>query len=739
MKTRLTIFILFCGTGLYAQTNADYKTLSKACELWGLIKYFHPARPGNDFDSAFATAVPKMLEARNEKEWTDVLTKWLSVLNDPNTRVISADGATTVKGVHKSGFTSDSILVVKISGTELYEDYYEGYRFFQTLLQQLKESRKGIIFDLRQESPIPSQFDGYLSYYYQEVNSALSAEYVPQFKTIYYSGFKPETGGSSGGYTISDVLQNGLLPGNFSEKNQKVVWIINDYSQLPVVALSEQASGAGAILSSSENLADLISPSGTFTFSDHLNVKFKTTEVVFLDGFLPTVNYKYGASEDPVEISKKLLANWKSLKRSESKHSMKVSSDNIASYPKETYPSVGYRILAAAKIFSVIEMFFPYYQFMDKNWRTVLVESLPGFINAKDEIEYGLAVARMYANINDSHGFITGSKAINQLWGEAFPPVFVGWIENRIVITHFLNDSICRVNGINIGDIIVKVNGVPVDELMKKYEIYFAHSTKEPLWQRAAQFCTRGADNQEAAFTIQDKTGKSRDVKMKWSKSYEENFTIKHKLDTIVLLNKNIGYADLTRMEPRQTDQMFETFKDTKAIIFDMRGYPNGTAWSIAPRLTEKKNVGLALFRKPEILSPNISGGDIISNRSYTEFIQTVATSDKWKYKGKTVMLINQNAVSQSEHTGLFFESVNNTTFIGSPTVGANGDVTRFQIPGGMSLAFSGQGVWHVDGKQLQRVGLQPHVLVRPTIKGIRIEKDEVLDKAIDWINKNVK
>jgi C-terminal processing protease CtpA/Prc len=192
-------------------------------------------------------------------------------------------------------------------------------------------------------------------------------------------------------------------------------------------------------------------------------------------------------------------------------------------------------------------------------------------------------------------------------------------------------------------------------------------------------------------------------------------------------------------MEARQTDQMFETFKDTKAIIFDMRGYPNGTAWSIAPRLTEKKHVPLALFRKPEILAPNIPVGDMVSNKSYTEFVQTVETSDKWKYKGKTIMLINQNAISQSEHTGLFFESVNNTTFIGSPTAGANGDVTRFQIPGGMFLAFSGQGVWHADGRQLQRVGLQPHVLVRPTIKGIRMEKDEVLDTAIKWVNKNIK
>jgi C-terminal processing protease CtpA/Prc len=184
---------------------------------------------------------------------------------------------------------------------------------------------------------------------------------------------------------------------------------------------------------------------------------------------------------------------------------------------------------------------------------------------------------------------------------------------------------------------------------------------------------------------------------------------------------------------------MFEKFKDTKAIIFDMRGYPNGTAWTIAPRLTEKTGVGLALFRKPEVMAPNVAVGEMLTRKSYTEFVQTVAASDKWKYKGKTVMLINQDAISQSEHTGLFFESVNNTTFIGSPTVGANGDVTNFEIPGEIWLSFSGQGVWHVDGRQLQRLGLQPHVPVKPTIEGIRAGKDEVFDKAVEWITKNVK
>jgi C-terminal processing protease CtpA/Prc len=737
MKTKWTIItILLCNTGLYSQSNADYEKLSKACELWGLIKYFHTDKPGTEFDSAFAANVPSMLEAKNENDWRNVLTQWLSALNDSNTKIISDDKEKSAGGSYKSEFDIDSVLVVKIAGTELFEDFYEGYKFFETLQGQLTKSKKGIIFDLRQEASIPSHYNGFLDYLFEDVNKVLAADVVPQFKTIYYSGFKTEGGGS---YSINDILLNRIQHGNFKKRNQKVVWIVNKYSELPIVALSQQASGVAAIFSDSENITELIPLSNTFNLSETLIVKFKTKELLFPNNFLPTIDYRYVVSENPIKIARTLLSNWIDPKKTGAENKPKLSSDNAIAYPHGAYPSIGYRILAAAKIFSVIEIFFPYYQLMDKDWRTVLVESLPDFINAKNEIEYGLAVAKMYANINDSHGFIRGNKGLDLLRGEAPSPVSVDWIENKVVITQFRNDSLCQANGINIGDVILKVNGISVDELIRKHEAYFAHSTKDYIRQWAAQYCIRGSENQEGIFTIQDRNGKSRDIKMMWSNSYNSNFTIMHKLDTFSLLNKKIGYADLTRMEAKQTDVMFEKFKNTKAIIFDMRGYPKGTAWTIAPRLTENEDVPLARFRKPEVLSPNIKNGEILSSKSFTEFVQTVETSDKWKYKGKTVMLINQNAISQSEHTGLFFESVNNTTFIGSPTAGANGDITRFQIPGGMFLTFSGQGVWHADGRQLQRVGLQPHVLVRPTIKGIRAGRDEQLEKAIEWINQNVK
>jgi C-terminal processing protease CtpA/Prc len=47
---------------------------------------------------------------------------------------------------------------------------------------------------------------------------------------------------------------------------------------------------------------------------------------------------------------------------------------------------------------------------------------------------------------------------------------------------------------------------------------------------------------------------------------------------------------------------------------------------------------------------------------------------------------------------------------------------------------ISGLGVYYPDGTETQRVGIVPDIIIKPTIKGIKEGKDEVLEKAIEII-----
>jgi C-terminal processing protease CtpA/Prc len=183
---------------------------------------------------------------------------------------------------------------------------------------------------------------------------------------------------------------------------------------------------------------------------------------------------------------------------------------------------------------------------------------------------------------------------------------------------------------------------------------------------------------------------------------------------------------------------MFETVKDTPALIFDMRGYPNGTAWPIAPRLTEKRMPVAALFSRPILEATSLSDDELAESPSYT-FAQRIPERKGDVYRGKVVVLINEDAVSQSEHTCMFFEAATDVTFVGTPTTGANGDVTFMVLPGNLGVSFTGHNVRHADGRQLQRVGIQPHVKAAPTIAGVVAGRDEVLEAAVRHLQQSLK
>jgi len=57
-------------------------------------------------------------------------------------------------------------------------------------------------------------------------------------------------------------------------------------------------------------------------------------------------------------------------------------------------------------------------------------------------------------------------------------------------------------------------------------------------------------------------------------------------------------------------------------------------------------------------------------------------------------------------------------------------------LPGSLKTLISGIGINYPNGEETQRVGIVPDIEVKPTIKGIREGKDELLEKAIEIILK---
>jgi len=310
--------------------------------------------------------------------------------------------------------------------------------------------------------------------------------------------------------------------------------------------------------------------------------------------------------------------------------------------------------------------------------------------------------------------------------GARLLPLEVRPIEGRFIVTA-KDKALPADTDIRIGDEIVSVDGERLHDRVKRLWKYFTASTEPARLARVVHYALRGPRDSVAQLEILRADGKSGTVKIVRTRTppvYGAGAVWR-------VIPPGIGYIDLTRLTPEQVDEAMDAVKDTKALIFDMRGYPNGTGWAIAPRVNTKNATVSAIFSRPEI---SVTTADMVESRF--SFEQGLASTDKPKYTGRTVMLIDDRTISQAEHTGLWFEAANGTKFIGSNSAGANGDTTDMVLPGGIYIVFTGHEVRHADGRQLQRIGLVPDVRVTPTIRGIRAGRDEVLDRAVEHLRK---
>jgi C-terminal processing protease CtpA/Prc len=396
------------------------------------------------------------------------------------------------------------------------------------------------------------------------------------------------------------------------------------------------------------------------------------------------------------------------------------------------FPASEYRLLALFRFWSVIDNFYPYKNLIGDTWRDVLERFIPKFEADKTALEYQQTVLEMVSEIHDTHGFVRGTDDFNEALGGFTVPVYIRYLEGKAVVWKVLDDKL----PVKVGDTIINVDGETEQKRREYLSRFVAASTPQSLFSRVSFYLLRGPKDSKAKMTVLGADGKAREIETARSQSLNDpNFyrgTLRTK-PVVEVLPENIGYVDLGRLQNGEVNAMFEKIKNTKAVIFDMRGYPNGTAWSIAPRLTDKTAVGAALFSRPIPSANSFANSDFLGGANYT-FTQPLPERLGDVYRGKVVMLIDESAISQAEHTCLFFESATDVTFIGMPTAGANGDVTNMVLPGGIIVNFSGHAVRHADGRQLQRLGIQPTIKVSPTVKGIAEGRDEILEAAVKYI-----
>lgn len=720
---RLAISALAAMAVLTSTSAAQERRLSEAERLdalgrvWVFADYFNPylGSAGVDWDQALIDAIPAVRRARTQAELRAALNTMLAASGDPLAGVYDDDaGETPAPGE-----------VVRVEGGAAIVDCTAAGQALATngdagaLIASIArdDAPRGTVIDCRDFRGS----DGELVALFDALVQARVTAPVPggASQVRFHDGFPTQAGSSSGGYRagMSAVNYDPLTPQQGAKLERALVFVIDEDMNFFAAQLGAlQAAERVRVVSERafEGDAAYLEVAG-------MTVRMTRGLYVYPDGgigFRPDVIAEGDAGHRAALAQLDVVTT-----RERPAARLMRPRPAPRTYDGEDAPSPELRLLALYRLWGMVEYLYPYKALMDAPWDATLAEFAPVFLAANTREAYETAVLRLTARMDDSHGAVIGLRATLYGSAPARPGLLVRFVEGRPVVVEVLDAAL---NGVVApGDEIVRVDGRPVAEIIERLTPLIAHSTPQGIRPPLARRMLAGPEGSTASLQLRGADGRLRTVRAPRLMQQPQ----RPPAPSWRMLEGNVGYINLERLTGAEADQALDELMGARALIFDLRGYPQGTAWTLAPRLARRDGeiIG-ARFRRPQYFGPPDGSGFAY----WMSFEQPLPQRDNPRYAGPVFVMIDERAISQSEHAAMFFEAAADVTFVGEPTNGANGDVTQILLPGGIGVWMTGHDVRHPDGRQLQRVGVQPDVPVAPTIAGVRAGRDEVLERTLE-------
>lgn len=389
----------------------------------------------------------------------------------------------------------------------------------------------------------------------------------------------------------------------------------------------------------------------------------------------------------------------------------------------------GYRMLALFRYWNMVHYFFPNRHLIDQDWKKVLPAYIPRFAAAKDQKLYLKTCESLIGEIQDTHAQVNSYHPVLELEkGIRTIPALLTFVDGKAVVCNYFQNEFEKNTKLKRGDVIKKVNGVAVDDLIREM-ISSTPASNYPTQLRDIGRRLMRTNANELSLTVESPNGNT------WTENiptygleevdYMKPFEFR---DTCFkMLDNGIAYISNGNLRSEYLPKIWESLKNAKGLIIDSRFYPHD----------------YLVFTLPKYLMPEFKPFVQYTQISTSEpgkftFGVTEGNGQKNKnaFKGSIVILVNENTQSSAEYHAMAYRVHPRAVVMGSTTAGADGDVIDIELPGNVKTRFSGIGILYPDGRETQRVGIVPDIEVHPTIAGIRDGRDEVLERAMEYLKK---
>ncbi len=382
--------------------------------------------------------------------------------------------------------------------------------------------------------------------------------------------------------------------------------------------------------------------------------------------------------------------------------------------------SLSFRLGNIVNIYNVFKHFYPYFDVVEVDWDNELEKAIKQSYKDKNEKEHLLTIKKLLSPLNDGHINVAGGREY-----EGYTiPIAIEWIENQLVVSNIYNKEL----PLKIGDVITHIDTIETNNYLKELLERISAGTKSRAIKGAIYSLIHGEINTNLVVRI-----KNKDITLKRKKGdyYHNGEAYNAYKPEYKPINNKIFYLNLEKIDMAAIVALMPDLVKTKAIICDLRGYPNANHDFIS-HLLKSNDTTSAWMKVPEIIYP-----DNKTTKKYGGYGWSLKAKAPYLGDKKIIFITDENAISYAESYMAYIRGYNLGTIIGQPTAGTNGNINNFTISGGYQITWTGMKVVKHDGSTLHGIGVKPDVYIKKTIKGFKEGKDEFLNVAIKIAKEN--
>ena len=378
------------------------------------------------------------------------------------------------------------------------------------------------------------------------------------------------------------------------------------------------------------------------------------------------------------------------------------------------------RIAVAISFWNLMQHFYPYFVDIKVKWEDVLFPLLIEAQRDSDGIELLHTLEKYQALLNDGHAKVQ-LNGVNS--AEAFCPIRLEFVENRIVVSDIYDESV----PLERGNIIERINNVSADKYLDSVMIYCSGATKPFRQKKALERIIKGKAGSNLHLSFINEAHEKQEIDISRTLKFNSENFIKYmhlvNADSIKAINDSIYYINISNTKNAEFVRMIPKLAKASSIIIDFRAYPHGIGQGIITHLLTQNDKDVWMHI-PRIIRPDheYSG--------YSDFGWDLKPEQP-HFNGKIIVIVDARAISAAESYIGFFERYKLATIIGQPSAGTNGNVNQTSILGIYTVSWTGMRVTKHNGLQQHGIGICPDIYIERTIKGIVSGKDEFLEKAI--------